>query len=119
MATSAADPVAASDGWHARFGWPIRVPASSQAEGLELRAVRRCAVTDGRVAHLIYMWQGEPLSLYVLPADALRQSPQIVERFGHLSTMWVQNDRTYMLVARRPKDASLDRVVAYVRAHAY
>lgn len=114
-----ADPVAAARRWQARFGWPLRLPESAGDAGLQLRAVRRCAVTDGRVAHLIYSWMGEPLSVYVLPERTLGNTAAFVRRFQHESVMWSQNDRTYIIVTPRPRDAALDGVVAYVRAAAY
>jgi anti-sigma factor RsiW len=115
----AADPVTAAQRWQARFGWPLRIPTSAAKAGLELRAVRRCAVTDGRVAHLIYSWMGEPLSVYVLPKRTLGDAAQFVQRFHHQSVMWSQNDRTYIIVTPRPHDAALDRVIEYVRTAAY
>jgi anti-sigma factor RsiW len=116
--SSAADPVAAAQRWHAQFGWSIRVPASTES-GLELRAVRRCAVTDGRVAHLMYSWLGEPLSVYVLPKQTLDQAAAFVRRFRHNAVMWSQNDRTYIMVTSHPRDPALDSVIAYVRTNAY
>lgn len=113
-----ADPLAAAQHWQAKFGWAIRVPASTAA-GLELRGVRRCAVTDGRVAHLMYSWLGEPLSVYVLPKPALGETAEFVRRFRHNSVMWSQNDRTYIIVTSHPRDPALESVVAYVRASAY
>jgi anti-sigma factor RsiW len=113
-----ADPVAAAQLWESKFGWPIRVPAST-VSGLELRGVRRCAVTDGRVAHLMYSWLGEPLSVYVLPKQTLGEAAEFVRRFRHNSVMWSQNNRTYIIVTSRPRDPAFERVVAYVRASAY
>ena len=113
------DPVATAQRWQARFGWPLRLPAAGEAPGLQLRGVRRCAVTDGRVAHLIYSWMGEPLSVYVLPERTLGDAAAFVRRFRHQSVMWSQNDRTYIIVTPRPRDAALDGLVAYVRAAAY
>ncbi|HJR60200.1 MAG TPA: zf-HC2 domain-containing protein [Vicinamibacterales bacterium] len=114
-----ADPIAAARDWQARFGWPIAVPASSSASRLELRAVRRCAVTDGRVAHLMYIWMGEPLSVYVLPKRTLADGAELVRRFRHNSVMWSQNDRTYIMVTPHDRGPALDGVVAYVRANAF
>jgi len=114
-----ADPAAAARQWQARFGWPLRLPASAEDGGLTLRGVRRCAVTDGRVAHLIYSWMGEPLSVYVLPRQTLGEAAQYVRSFQHESVMWSQSDRTYIIVTGRPRDAALDGVVAHVRAARY
>jgi anti-sigma factor RsiW len=115
---AAIDPVSAGQQWAATYGWPLRVPASSSSTGLELRAVRRCAVTDGRVAHVIYEWQGEPLSLYVLPEKVVGEPEQVVERFSHESVVWSQNGRTYVVLAHG-RERDLDGVVRYVKANVY
>jgi anti-sigma factor RsiW len=114
-----ADPAGEARRWQAKFGWPIRVPASSGSLQLELRAVRRCAVTDGRVAHLMYTWMGEPLSVYVLPKVTLENASGFVRRFQHNSVVWTQNDRTYIMVTSHRRDPALDAAVAYVRANAF
>ena len=113
------DPAAAASRWMDRFGWSIRIPESGASDGLELRAVRRCAVLDGRVAHLIYKWRGEPLSVFVLPSSKADSAPRFVRRFGHEAVIWSQHNRTYMLVSNGPRDPALHNVVAYVRANAY
>jgi anti-sigma factor RsiW len=118
-ASSDIDPVAAARRWQATTGWPITVPASSEPGRLQLQAVRRCLVTDGSVAHLLYSWMGEPLSVFVLPKRTIGDATAVARRFRHNTVMWSQNDRTYIMVTPRPQDASLDKVVAYVRAHAY
>ena len=122
MPEGAADPATTAQQWQARFGWPLRLPTSTSGPpaepGLQLRAVRRCAVTDGRVAHLIYSYQGEPLSVYVLPKRTLGNGAQFVPRFHHETVMWSQGDRTYIIVSSAPRD-SLSRMMAYVRAAAY
>jgi len=112
------DAVSAGQQWEGTYGWPLRVPASSPSTGLELRAVRRCAVTDGRVAHLMYDWRGEPLSVYVLPEKVMAEPEQFVERFSHDSILWSQNGRTYVVLShgRRP---DLEGVVRYVKANVY
>jgi anti-sigma factor RsiW len=115
----AVDPVSAAQSWQARFGWAIAVPSSSETAHLELEAVRRCAVLHGRVAHLVYSWKGEPLSVFVLPRRTLGDETEFARRLGHNSIMWSQNDRTYIIVTPRPRDPALDQVVAYVRARAY
>lgn len=116
--TTAADPVAAAQQWTAKFGWPLTVPPSSEPAGLELRAVRRCGVTDGRVAHLIYDWRGEPLSVYVLPVSAVEGSAEVA-RFGHESVMWSSNGRTYVVLTGAASRPDLAGVVQYMRANVY
>ena len=76
-------------------------------------------MADGRLAHLVYSWMGEPLSVFVLPKRTLGNATEFAQRFGHNSIMWSQNDRTYIIVTPRPRDPLLEKVVAYVRAHAY
>jgi anti-sigma factor RsiW len=115
---TAADPLIAGRQWTAKAGWPLTIPPSSQPAGLELRAVRRCGVTDGRVAHLIYDWRGEPLSVYVLPSKVIEGTAQ-VQRFGHDSVMWSQNGRTYVVLAGALRGDDLAGVVQYVRSNVY
>ena len=104
--------------WPATAGWPLRVAASTDDPPLRLRGVRRCAVTDGRVAHLMYEWQGRPLSVYVLPADAVHGTAN-VRRFGHDAAIWADNGRTYVVLARAQRRPEFDRVVRYVRANVH
>lgn len=113
------NPLDLAAGWQTKAGWALRLPASSESNGLQLRGVRRCAVTEGRVAHLMYTWMGEPLSVYVLPKRSLRDTTEFVRRFKHESAMWSQSDRTYIIVTARPHDGALDTIVSYVRAAAY
>ncbi|MEO6213956.1 MAG: zf-HC2 domain-containing protein [Vicinamibacterales bacterium] len=117
--SSPVDAASAGQQWAATYGWPLRVPASSSSTGLELRAVRRCAVTDGRVAHLMYRWRGEPLSIYVLPEQVAGDAEHVVQRFSHNSVVWSQNGRTYVVLARAPQRQELDHVVRYVKANVY
>lgn len=102
-----------------QFGWAIAVPGSSPDDRLELRGVRRCSVLDGRVAHVMYTWNGEPFSVYVLPKRTVGETAQVVQRFQHNSIMWSRNDRTYIMVTPHRRDPALDAMVAYVRATAY
>ena len=105
--------------WQSRFGWKIGVPAPARESHLELRGVRRCGVIDGRVAHIMYTWLGEPLSVYVLPKQTMSDAATLVHRFRHNAIMWSKNDRTYILVTSHRRDPELDHMVAYVRSTAY
>jgi anti-sigma factor RsiW len=114
-----ADALTASRDWSAKQGWPIQVPPSSAGAQLELLGVRRCSMSSGRVAHVMYRWRGEPLSVFVVPRTIRRMPEQqeLVEKFGHEAVMWTDGDRTYVVLGRaRPAD--LAGVVGYVRANA-
>lgn len=104
--------------WPATAGWPIRVAASTDDPPVHLRGVRRCAVTDGRVAHLMYEWEGRPLSVYVLPSDAVRGTAD-VHRFGHDAAIWADNGRTYVVLARAQRRPEFERVVRYMKANVH
>ena len=110
--------LAAGEGWEERMGWPVRMPPSSENPPLRLKGLRRCFVTDGSVAHVLYDWRGESLSVYVLPGHSLRAAAD-VRRFGHEAVMWSQNGRTYVVLARGSKRNELDGVVQYVKANVY
>lgn len=113
-----ADAAEAGRQWASTQGWDLQVPASSAAQQLEFICVRRCFVTEGRAAHLMYKWRGQPLSVYVLPSTGhTGQTENVVERFGHEAVLWTERGRTYVVLARgRPGE--LDGVVGYVKANA-
>jgi anti-sigma factor RsiW len=114
------DPVLLGRDWASKQGWPLQVPSSAPAQGLELLGVRRCGSTEGRVAHVMYRWRGEPLSVYVLPASIAspRVVQDVVDTFGHEAVVWSKDGRTYAVVARGAS-AELAQVAAYVRTTAY
>ena len=99
--------------WRERYGWPLHAASTAQ---VRLTGLRRCFLTDGRVAHLLYQWRGEPVSVFVLPNEALR-APAVVRRFGHDAVMWSRNGRTYVVLARSPRRPDFEPVVEYVKAN--
>jgi anti-sigma factor RsiW len=112
----AASAETAAGEWEKDYGWPLRVPAGSPENDLELLCVRRCFMTDGRAAHIMYKWRGEPLSVYVLPV-AGRARDEVVDRLGHEAVIWTRDGRTYAVLAPgRPRD--IEPLVRYVRANA-
>jgi anti-sigma factor RsiW len=92
-----ADAHASERAWQADQGWPIVVPQTDAGRQLKLVGVRRCLSSDGRVAHLMYTWDGEPLSVYVLQADAGRD--EIAHKMGAQEIIWRANRRTYAVVS--------------------
>jgi anti-sigma factor RsiW len=101
--------------WQQAQGWAVTVPDTAPAEQLRLVDVRRCLSTDGRAAHLMYLWNGQPLSVYILPRVAGREHE--MDSMGHETAIWSANGRTYAVLATgHPKD--FDHIVGYVKAHA-
>ena len=125
-AHASVDPVAEGRKWEAGYGWPLKVPASSADEQLELVAVRRCLSSEGRIAHMMYRWRGEPLSVFVLNSrvrgrreredgrDPRTELQETVERIGERAVIWSQGDRTYAVVGREAAPA-LQQLARYVR----
>jgi anti-sigma factor RsiW len=111
------DAATAAHDWAQKQGWAIEVPASSSSAGLELLGVRRCTMSGGRVAHVMYMWHGHPLSIFVVPRiiRGVPDQQELVEKFGHEAVIWSGQDRTYVLLARA-RPAELQPVVGYARA---
>jgi anti-sigma factor RsiW len=114
------DGATAAHQWAEKQGWTIEVPDSSASAGLELLGVRRCAMSSGRVAHVMYMWHGHPLSMFVVPRaiDGVPDRQEFVEKFGHEAVIWSGKDRTYVLLARA-RPAELAPVIGYVRQVAH
>jgi anti-sigma factor RsiW len=117
-ATSAPDLTRLGRTWQSTSGWGLKVAGSSMVEGLTLLGIRRCGSTRGRVAHILYKWHGEPLSVYVLnhrfDHSASAAHDHDVTRLGEHAIVWTEHDRTYAVVAdhRLP---DLQRVAIYVR----
>jgi anti-sigma factor RsiW len=84
------------------YGWRIRLPQAAAA-GLQLVGVRRCYCGEGQTAHVMYRFQGRPVSLYVIPnADRSRASTDV---FGHDAVIWSKQGTTYVLLGKEPRIA--------------
>jgi anti-sigma factor RsiW len=91
------DPAPVADFLRERYDFRATVPASRESLGLRLVGARRCITGEGTNAHILYTWQGESVSLYMLPGGAHeRQTHQV---FGHATEMWAGQNGTYVLVA--------------------
>jgi anti-sigma factor RsiW len=113
------DPASAAAEWTRTYGWPLAVPPSAPDRGLEFVTVRRCLVTEGRTAHMMYTWRGQPLSVFVVPtAIEGAQAQRIVRSFGQDAVIWSSGGRTYVVVAQGRRDDEMEPVVTYVRARA-
>jgi len=114
------EPTALGNDWASTRGWALKVPSSAPEYNLELMGVRRCGSTSGSVAHVLYRWKGEPLSVYVLPSTLApsRTVQSVVETLGHEAIVWTHAGRTYAVIARGSPD-ELARVASYVKVSAY
>ena len=117
--SAAVNPLAEGQKWEAGYGWPLKVPPGTASHGLELLSVRRCLSSEGRVAHLMYRWHGQPLSVFVLNSRVrgggetgdVRAS---LEPLGEHAVVWSRGERTWAVVARA-SDSDLQQVARYVR----
>jgi anti-sigma factor RsiW len=105
--------------WAQARGWAVKVPESAVDEQLELLGIRRCISTEGRTAHIMYKWRGQPLSVYVLNSKHPRvgSSPQVVERLGQEEIIWSKGNRTYAIVTRGHR-SDIEHVALYVQRSA-
>lgn len=125
-----ADVAVMGERWRAAHGWPLRIAPSANAEGLELIGLRRCGSTKGRVAHMLYRWRGQPLSVYVLNSRVEQVEERArrttgadghaddahaaVRKLGAQELIWSEGGRTYALVAEASVP-ELQGVARYVR----
>ncbi|HEX6463280.1 MAG TPA: zf-HC2 domain-containing protein [Vicinamibacterales bacterium] len=107
------EPADAARRWRQDQGWPITVPQTEPAEQLKLIGLRRCFSADGRVAHMMYMWHGAPLSVYVVQADAGRDC--VIDRMGREAVIWCAKGRTYAVIADGHPD--LQHIADYMKGH--
>jgi anti-sigma factor RsiW len=117
-AASAPDVAMLGHTWQVTNGWGLKLANAAPIEGLTLLGIRRCSSSRGRVAHILYRWHGDPLSVYVLNhrfdhrADASQDHD--VTRLGEHAIVWTEHDRTYAVVGDR-RLPDLQRVATYVR----
>lgn len=95
------------------FGWPARLPQQPERMGLELVGARPCLYGEGRVAHIMYRYQGRPVSLFMLPSDV--RTEQVIRVLGHECAIWSEGDRTFVLVAREARN-DVQRIASFVHA---
>src|SRR5262249_17349730 len=97
----------------ASFDWRMHLPENPSLAGLELVGARPCLYGEGRVAHIMYRHQGQPVSLFMLPDT--QRAHALVKVFGHEAAIWCANSRTFVLVAREPRP-DVERIASFVQA---
>jgi anti-sigma factor (TIGR02949 family) len=93
---ASSDPHTIEASWKAWQGWDLHVPTGTAA-GMRLLGYRRCLLTEGRVAHLLYEQGGRTVSLIVLP-DGPETAESELEMFGQDAVLWTSHGLTYALV---------------------
>jgi anti-sigma factor RsiW len=110
--SAAADPARVAAEWQRARGWSIRVMGGVPAERIRLVGARRCLSTEGQTAHLMYVSQGRPLSVFVWRRAGVGQRD--IEILGRKAVIWSSADRMYAVVGTEP-GARMDQVAALVR----
>jgi hypothetical protein len=64
-------------------------------------------------AHVMYLHNGIPVSLFMLPRGTRRE--EVLEVLGHQAAIWSVGDRTFVLVAREPR-ADVSQMTSFVQA---
>jgi anti-sigma factor RsiW len=96
------------------FDWPMRLPSQATKQaGLELVGSRPCLYGQGKVAHIMYRHNGQPVSLFMLPKT--ERAAQLVQALGHQAAIWCEKDRTFVLIARERKE-DVQRIASLVQA---
>jgi hypothetical protein len=109
-------PAAVESSLASGFGWQAHLPERPDREGLELVGSRPCLYGEGRVAHIMYRHNGNPVSLFMLPRS--RRADAVIDVLGHEATVWSVGDRTFVLIAREEKSQT-ERLASFVRASLY
>jgi|CXWL01.1.fsa_nt_gi anti-sigma factor RsiW len=110
-----ADPVALESMFRARYGWDVRVPPSSDADGLRLDGARKCTYAEGPIPHVMYQAHGQNVSLFIL--EGVSRASADVTTFGHRARIWSRGRTTYVLVSSAAA-GTLSDVVGYVQREA-
>jgi anti-sigma factor RsiW len=93
------------------FGWEAQLPEDT--EGLELVGERPCLYGEGKVAHIMYRYNGRPVSLFMLPKS--ERATEVIGVLGHEASIWSVGDRTFVLIARETEE-ELERLTAFIQA---
>jgi anti-sigma factor (TIGR02949 family) len=94
------------------FDWSMRLPDTAAHEDVSLVGSRPCLYGEGKVAHIMFTYDGQLVSLFMLPRESRRD--QVVAIFGHEARIWSDDERTFVLVSRESTQG-MDRMAALVR----
>jgi hypothetical protein len=105
-------PTAVEASMASMFDWNVELPDTAELNDLSLVGSRPCLYGEGKVAHIMYMHKGQPVSLFMLPRES--RPAELVKVFGHQAQIWSEGDRTFVLVSRE-SPAEMEQMAALVR----
>jgi anti-sigma factor RsiW len=82
-----------------KYGWDLRLPPSSPAQGIALVGARRCLYASGTIPHVMYRVNGQNVSLFMLQGVVRR--PADLTTLGYESHIWSHGSTTFVLIAPR------------------
>ena len=97
------------------FSWNAHLPEAPAQAGLELVGSRQCLFGQGTAAHIMYRdisHDGEMVSVYMISGQT--RTDALVAALGHEATVWSDGSRTFVLLAREPRER-VQRLAAFVR----
>jgi anti-sigma factor RsiW len=106
-------PSAVESAMASSFGWPLHLPETAEQAGLELIGSRPCLYGEGRTAHLMFRHNGQPVSLFMLPAR--RRAQEVIDVFGHEAAVWSVGDRTFVMISGERR-AEVERLASFMRS---
>src|SRR5262249_19342869 len=96
-----------------RLDWQMQLPDHPERAGLELVGSRPCLYGEGLVGHIMYLPHCNPISIFMLPQRA--RPHELVEVMGHQASIWAVGNRTFVLIAREPRE-EVERITSFVHA---
>ncbi|MGE4055001.1 MAG: anti-sigma factor [Vicinamibacterales bacterium] len=108
-----ADPRVVEQSLASSFDWNATLPANPEQAGLKLIGARPCLYAQGRVAHIMYTYEGRPVSVFMLPDS--QRAQDLFDIMNHRAVAWTSEDRTFVLVASEPPE-TMDRIMRFVHA---
>jgi anti-sigma factor RsiW len=107
------DPRTVESSMASAFDWQMRLPENPDRAGLELVGARQCLYSRGVMAHIMYRHNGNPVSIFMLPRSA--RAEELVEVMGHQAAIWSVGNRTFVLIAREPRE-EVERMTSFAHA---
>jgi anti-sigma factor RsiW len=105
------DPRASEERFARQYDERVELPRASMP-GLQLVNLGRCYSGEGAAAHAMYLLNGTPVSLYIIPgADRGRAAADV---FGYDALVWSRANTTYVLVSSESRQ-TLERVAAVMQ----